>query len=208
MTRRQGQSTESSRSHKPRGATDLKLSIQKEYADVPSNVRVLAGNVVYVYVVYQLRMRSWSTARARVNHTRARIIIIGWVDHGWGRHYMQAYRAIMASSSSFHCPLCSGVFLPSYRAWLSHLRHVHAHDPNFHITCGVDSCPSTFRKFTTLYSHVYRKHKQLLEPRERGSNNVVVDANDDQSASLCNDLDLSGKLLVISNINTSELLHL
>lgn len=73
---------------------------------------------------------------------------------------------IMASSSGYCCPLCEGFVVPTYRLWLSHLRHIHSHDPNFHVTCGVNSCPRTFRVFSSLYSHVYRSHRNMLERRE------------------------------------------
>ena len=71
----------------------------------------------------------------------------------------------MASSSGYCCPLCEGFVVPTYRLWLSHLRHIHSHDPNFHVTCGINSCPRTFRVFSSLYSHVYRSHRDMLEKR-------------------------------------------
>ena len=57
--------------------------------------------------------------------------------------------------------------MKTYRNWLGHLRHVHSHDPNFFVMCEVDGCPSTFRKFTALYSHVYRKHRSMLELKKQ-----------------------------------------
>ena len=57
----------------------------------------------------------------------------------------------------------------------------------------LDSCPSTFRKFHTLYSQVYRKHKHMLESRKRKTNNDAVKA-DSQPTSMFNEVDRYGKL--------------
>ena len=70
-------------------------------------------------------------------------------------------------SPSYACPLCSGFIVRTYKLWLSHLRHVHSHDANFHVVCGVNSCPRSFRVFSTLYSHVYRSHRHMLDSRDK-----------------------------------------
>lgn len=101
----------------------------------------------------------------------------------------------MASSSSFPCSLCSSPFyLPTYRLWLGHLRHVHAHDSDFYVVCGVDSCPSTFRKFTTLYSHVYRKHRQMLETRTKSAVDTQSSMEEDDYATM-DTADYEGEVL-------------
>ena len=76
-------------------------------------------------------------------------------------------KMVTMSPSSFACPFCPSFSLATYRMWIGHLRHVHSHDPNFFVTCGINSCPSTFREFTTLYSHVYRKHRDMLELKQQ-----------------------------------------
>lgn len=86
----------------------------------------------------------------------------------------------MAASVSLHtCPLCSDFHVQTYKLWLGHLRHVHNHDPDFHVTCGIGSCPATFKKFTTLYSHVYRKHRNMIEKRDFFSMNEDENVEDD-----------------------------
>ena len=47
---------------------------------------------------------------------------------------------------------------PSVKIVLSHLRSVHSNDPKFNVMCGLDGCSSTFRTFSGLYSHIYRRH--------------------------------------------------
>jgi len=42
---------------------------------------------------------------------------------------------------------------------LSHLRLVHASDPNFSVPCGVEGCYTMFKSFPSSYQHIYRKHR-------------------------------------------------
>ena len=94
-------------------------------------------------------------------------------DYIW-RVLPAIYLHVEEIASLYSCPLCSGFHFTAYKLWLGHLRHVHSHDPSFHVTCGVDSCPVTYRNFSTLYSHVYRKHRHMIEVREK----VIVSGED------------------------------
>ena len=42
---------------------------------------------------------------------------------------------------------------------ISHLRLVHASDPNFSVPCGIEGCYTTFKSFSSFYQHIYRKHR-------------------------------------------------
>lgn len=42
---------------------------------------------------------------------------------------------------------------------IQHVGLVHAHEPNFSITCCVGDCQSTFSRFHSFRKHVYRKHR-------------------------------------------------
>ena len=61
----------------------------------------------------------------------------------------------------YSCPLCS-TNLPNVANWLSHIRLVHSSDPNFAITCGIDQCARTFKKFSAFNSHIYRNHRDVV----------------------------------------------
>ena len=62
------------------------------------------------------------------------------------------------------CPLC-GYSCPSVLKTLSHLRVLHSSDPRFCVTCGLGGCASSFKTFTALYSHVYRRHPGTVKRR-------------------------------------------
>ena len=87
-------------------------------------------------------------------------------------------------SSSYACPLCPGFIVRTYKLWLSHLRHVHSHDANFHVVCGVNSCPRSFRVFSTLYSHVYTSHRHMLDSRDRMPTDVEYVSPEEQATTL------------------------
>ena len=59
------------------------------------------------------------------------------------------------------CSLCE-TRLPSLASYISHLRLVHATDPNFSIKCGINHCSSDFKSFGGFNSHVYRHHRDTL----------------------------------------------
>ena len=64
----------------------------------------------------------------------------------------------MSEQVTFKCPICVFMAL-TIPLILSHLRLVHANDPNFSVVCGIDGCCTTAKSFSALYQHIYRKHK-------------------------------------------------
>lgn len=45
------------------------------------------------------------------------------------------------------------------RKLITHVGLVHAHEPHFSITCGINDCQAAFSKYHSFRRHVYRKHK-------------------------------------------------
>ena len=72
---------------------------------------------------------------------------------------------------AFQCPLCAFV-AATLALILSHLRLVHANDPDFNVTCGISGCVRTFKKFRALYQHVYRNHKDAGIIQQRIASDV------------------------------------
>ena len=62
------------------------------------------------------------------------------------------------STQCYTCQLCS-FQVPAKPLLLTHLRLAHSNDPRFSVRCGIDGCCYTAKKFSSLYSHVYRKHR-------------------------------------------------
>lgn len=75
------------------------------------------------------------------------------------------------------CPMCT-FEAPSVNAILSHVRAVHSHDPNFLVTCGLGGCGTTSRSFSALYSHVYRRHSEVINKRVKSSTSGGVDVSE------------------------------
>ena len=69
------------------------------------------------------------------------------------------------------CPMCQ-FETPSLGLCLSHLRLVHGNDPRFCAPCGIQGCAYTGRSFSSLYSHIYRNHPEII--RRRGERPEVV----------------------------------
>ena len=61
------------------------------------------------------------------------------------------------------CPMCPRRVFTLVKL-IQHIGLVHAHQPDFRITCGVSDCQSSFNKFHSYRQHVYRKHKSRCVP--------------------------------------------
>lgn len=56
------------------------------------------------------------------------------------------------------CPLCGDVSVPALHHLMTHIRVMHADEPQFVIQCNLQGCKKTFRKFTVYRNHVYGFH--------------------------------------------------
>lgn len=63
----------------------------------------------------------------------------------------------------YACSLCHTFSAKSMSTVLRHIGSVHAHEPNFHIVCGVNGCSRAYYNY-----HSFRKHL-LLGRRHRDS---------------------------------------
>ena len=70
------------------------------------------------------------------------------------------------------CPLCA-FEAPEITLVLSHLRVVHSSDPHFAVTCGLNGCATTSKSFTALYSHIYRRHTEVIKRYKRSSSQAL-----------------------------------
>ena len=59
------------------------------------------------------------------------------------------------------CPRCAHFQTCNVSKFMRHLFLIHSSEPNFSITCGLQNCVRTFKKFTSYKSHVYRDHRDL-----------------------------------------------
>lgn len=70
----------------------------------------------------------------------------------------------------FLCSLCPSERINrvkfSLKQYLQHLRLFHAHQPRFHLTCGIQGCQRTFSKFRTFENHVSSMHRAQQHPTD------------------------------------------
>lgn len=64
---------------------------------------------------------------------------------------------------------------------IQHVGLVHAHEPNFTITCGLNNCKSTFKVYESFRRHVYRKHSEHVKPNNQTNEieNLDTGGNDE-----------------------------
>ena len=61
--------------------------------------------------------------------------------------------------NSYVCSLCDHFSATSTGGILRHIGAIHAYEPNFHLVCGIDGCPRTYKNY-----HSFRKHLQRTHP--------------------------------------------
>ncbi|XP_028410460.1 uncharacterized protein LOC114533073 [Dendronephthya gigantea] len=62
-----------------------------------------------------------------------------------------------------------------------HLRRSHSNDPSFHVVCGLDGCPRTYKRVESFRNHLIRKHNIYGKENEpiMNNNDVPRDVNMD-----------------------------
>ena len=62
-----------------------------------------------------------------------------------------------------YCWICYNFAGRTLKGVLRHMRSVHSHESNFHLVCGINSCPRTYTKFPSFKKHLYRHHRCQLD---------------------------------------------
>lgn len=70
---------------------------------------------------------------------------------------------VQTPTRTWRCPLCQFFAAPGPKGVLRHIGSVHAHECNFHITCGVQGCPRSYSNYHSYKKHWYKKHRDVLE---------------------------------------------
>ena len=64
---------------------------------------------------------------------------------------------------SWNCSMCSHFAAPTLKAVIRHIGAVHSHDAFFHVYCGIEGCPRTYKSFHSYKKHMYSKHRYILD---------------------------------------------
>lgn len=89
----------------------------------------------------------------------------------------------------YKCTKCGRTTF-TLRKLLQHVGLIHNHEANFSITCGLNGCVSSFKKYESFRRHVYRKHQEEVLPQRH--TDVSSDDEDgyDSDINYDNDIDL------------------
>ena len=61
------------------------------------------------------------------------------------------------------CWICYSAAAPTLKGVVRHMAVAHAHDPGFHVSCGIGGCSRTYSNFYSFKKHLYRKHREHLD---------------------------------------------
>ena len=64
--------------------------------------------------------------------------------------------------SRFSCSICDSFASLNYSAVVRHIGSVHAWEPRFRITCGIEGCIRTYTSYRRYREHITNKHGDLL----------------------------------------------
>ena len=66
----------------------------------------------------------------------------------------------------FECSICNHYTATTMAAVLKHVGCVHAHEPNFHIICGINECPRTYKNYHSFRKHLTRNHPDCISSHQ------------------------------------------
>ena len=75
---------------------------------------------------------------------------------------------------AYRCSMFVGYLTVSLTELLGHLRRSHSNDPSFHVLCGLDGCPRTYKRVVSFRNHLIRKHNIYGKENEPIMNNDDV----------------------------------
>ena len=70
------------------------------------------------------------------------------------------------------CSICYHFTATSITAVLRHVGCVHAHEPNFHIVCGINGCPCTYKNYHFFRKHLHRSHPFCMSTHEMSTHQM------------------------------------
>lgn len=82
--------------------------------------------------------------------------------------------------SQYCCSLCDHFSATTIGGILRHVGAVHAHEPHFHLVCGINGCPRTYKNFHSFRKHLRRRHAQTLDTTESAASEVTSNGGSHQ----------------------------
>ena len=76
--------------------------------------------------------------------------------------------------NSYNCvkPECAHKYFKNLESLLTHINSSHSHELNFQLTCGLENCQRTYKKFNSYKKHIQRLHSHLLVENDGEGNNA------------------------------------
>ena len=74
----------------------------------------------------------------------------------------------------YRCSMCVGYLTVSLTELLDHLRRSHSNDPNFHVLCGINGCPRTYKRVVSFRNNLIRKLNIRGKGNEPNVNNNEI----------------------------------
>ena len=74
---------------------------------------------------------------------------------------------------SLVCPLCGDFTVAKHAQLMTHIRVLHADNPNFIIQCNRQGCRRTFRNFSVYKNHIYAFHDTTNDTGETSDDEYV-----------------------------------
>ena len=64
--------------------------------------------------------------------------------------------------SRFNCSICHSFASLDYASVVRHIGSVHAWEPRFKVTCGIDGCMRTYTSYRRYRAHIVNKHSEHM----------------------------------------------
>ena len=100
----------------------------------------------------------------------------------------------------YYCFLCQTFRSSTFAAVVHHIGAVHAFEPSFNISCGIDGCPRhPYNNFVSYKKHLYRHHPEVLSTHQTASSTTLTD-----ESSCSPNISLEGDIAPITDEEQSD----
>ena len=77
--------------------------------------------------------------------------------------------------SRFNCSICHSFASLDYASVVRHIGSVHAWEPRFKVTCGIDGCIRTYTSYRRYRAHIVNKHSEHISDERVNTEETFLD---------------------------------
>ena len=91
--------------------------------------------------------------------------------------------------SRFNCSICHSFASLDYASVVRHIGFVHAWEPRFRVTCGIEGCIRTYTSYRCYRAHIVNKHNELISDESVNTEESFLQNSDHEATHSIEEMD-------------------